>query len=272
MKGLQYFLVWSSLSCSHLLIAQESSANPKALKSVEKSAENEEGIVIFTPPNGWKLAEASALPAHVMAMVVGTGPSTFPPSMNLSSEPYKGTLRQYLKTVKNLNSAQGYEWKDLGSIKTEAGQAGLSQVDTKSQWGEVRLMHVILTKNGRVYILTASALKDEFSLFYKDFFAAMRSLRVSQDVYDLVTDGQQINQLKSAVTKLQDQLSTLVNETKKSNPDISLKEVKSSTFKGQEFQERFWKPFQEMLKQKYGNLGSEWQTLFLKKIEDQLLK
>ncbi len=79
--------------------------------------------------------------------------------MNLSTQLFPGTLKDYLKNVKNINEAQGYFWKDLGSITTEAGPASLSQVDTKTEYGDVRQMHVILLKNGRIYILTASALK-----------------------------------------------------------------------------------------------------------------
>lgn len=268
-------LIWSGLSFASLAIAQETSL-PKPTTSssqtVEKSSElNKEGIVLFTPPPGWRLAEADSLPAHVRVMVVGSGPSSFPPSMNLSSEPYKGTLKQYLKTVKNLNSAQGYEWKDLGSIKTAAGNASLSQVDTKSQWGDIRLMHVILIKNGHAYILTASALKDEFSIFYQAFFAAMRSLRVVHDAYEMVEDLQQRTQLKAAAAKLQSQWDNLIAQKQKSDPEISMVQQQESLFKSQQFQDEYWKPFQEMLKQKYGNLGPEWQALFLKTLEDHLL-
>lgn len=187
MKKLFLALFWICFFDSSLAASQESPSSKTALtpsQTLENPSKDQEEFVLFTPPAGWRLADANSLPAHVRVMIVGAGPSSFPPSMNLSSEPFTGSLKQYLKTVKNLNSAQGYEWKDLGTIKTEAGNASLSQVDTKSQWGDVRLMHVIMIHHGHVYILTASALKDEFSIFYKDFFAAMRSLRVAQDVKD----------------------------------------------------------------------------------------
>lgn len=231
------------------------------------AAEDTEGIVLFTPPAGWGLADTTSLPPHVRAMVVGKGPSAFPPSMNLSWEPYKGTLKQYLKTVKNLNSAHGYEWKDLGTIQTQAGNASLSQVDTKSQWGDVRLMHVILIKNGNVYILTASALKNEFSQFYKDFFASMRSIRVTNDLYDMIPDPKQRLQLKEVADKLQNQYRNLVEQKKKENPDMNSADLHKAVFASSQFQNDHWKPFQEMLKQKYGSLGPEWETLFIKQLE-----
>lgn len=142
----------------------------------QAKASNQE-TVLFTPPEGWRLANTQSLPSCVIAMVVGKGSFEFPPSINLGTETYSGTLRQYLKRIKEINTSQGFEWKDLGMIRTDAGDASLSQVDTKTQWGDVRMMHVILLKDGMVYILTAAALKDEFAKFYKDFFNSLRSLR-----------------------------------------------------------------------------------------------
>ena len=234
------------------------------------SEEKEEDIVTFTPPHGWHLADSNLLPPHVRAMVVGNGPSSFPPSMNLSWEPYKGTLRQYLKIIKNMNSAQGYEWKDLGTIRTEAGNASLSQVDTKTQWGEVRLMHVILLKNGNVYILTGSALKNEFSIFYKDFFASMRSLRLGNDIYEMAVNPQLRTQLKTAAGKLQNQWRTLLAQKQKEYPAKTWTDLQEETFKSPEFQNSIWKPFNELLDQKYGELGVAGHSLFQQKLKNQL--
>lgn len=145
------------------------------LAQKENSASSE--TIQFKPPIGWRNADDSALPTHVKIMVVGKGESEFPPSISLATETYSGTLKQYLKVVKELNASKGNAWKDLGTIQTEAGQASLSQTDNKSQWGEIKMMHVILKKNGTIYILTAAALKDEFPKFYQEIFTALRSFR-----------------------------------------------------------------------------------------------
>jgi hypothetical protein len=139
----------------------------------------EPGTVIFTPPQNWRLADSEALPAHVRAMVVGTGESDFPPSINLSTEEFEGSLKDYLKIVKEINAAQGSEWKDLGTIRTEAGTASLSQADAVTEWGPVRMMHVILARNGMIYILTAASLKKEFPKFYPIFFKSLKSLKIN---------------------------------------------------------------------------------------------
>lgn len=141
------------------------------------AATQEFNTIQFTSPLGWHYAEAQSLPKSVRAMVVGKGAREFPPSINLGTEPYKGTLKEYLKIVKAINDTQGANWKDLGTILTDAGEASLSQLDTEGEWGDVRMMHVILLRDEMIYILTAASLKEEFPKFYPEFFRAMRSLR-----------------------------------------------------------------------------------------------
>lgn len=136
----------------------------------------------FSPPEGWHFTEKDSLPKNVLTMIVGKGEKEFPPSINLGTEQFEGTLKDYLKIVKALNDSQGDEWKDLGMIQTESGPASLSQLLTKSKWGEVKMMHVILIRDKTVFIMTAAALKDEFPKFYPDFFRAMRSLKLEESV------------------------------------------------------------------------------------------
>lgn len=133
--------------------------------------------LMFTPPEGWLSADPKELPPRVKVMVVGNTKSYYPPSINLTTEEYKGSLKEYLKIVKAINESQNAEWKNLGTIHTEAGRGNLSQVDMETAHGTIRLMHVILAKDEQVYILTAAALKDEFPRFYSSFFQSMQSLR-----------------------------------------------------------------------------------------------
>lgn len=132
----------------------------------------------FTPPEGWRFADKESLPKHVKVMVVGKGSKDLPPSINLGYENFSGTLKDYLKIVKTFNESLGDTWKDLGTIQTEAGTASLSQVDMKTEWGDLRQMHLIYLHDGIIYILTAAALKQEFSQFYPQFFKSLRSFRI----------------------------------------------------------------------------------------------
>ncbi|MDP1836614.1 MAG: hypothetical protein Q8K75_11905 [Chlamydiales bacterium] len=146
----------------------------------EPSQEEKVTALMFTPPEGWLSANPKNLSPRVKAMVIGSGSATYPPSINLTLEDYKGSLKEYLKIVKAINDSQNAEWKNLGTIHTEAGKGSLSQVDMETNWGTVRLMHVIIVKDGQAYIMTAAALKDEFPRYYSDFFKSMQSLRFGE--------------------------------------------------------------------------------------------
>jgi hypothetical protein len=133
----------------------------------------------FTPPSEWRSADPAILPKHVKIMVVGQGSHEMPPSINLGYEEFSGSLKDYLKIVKEFNKSQGDPWTDLGTIETKSGPASLSQVDMASEWGTIRQMHVILLKDSVIYILTAAALKEEFPKFYPAFFESLKSLQIS---------------------------------------------------------------------------------------------
>lgn len=134
----------------------------------------------FDPPEGWQYADTAKLPKSVKVMVVGPAKSDMPPSINLGYEPFEGTLKDYLKIVKEFNASQGDAWRDLGTIQTKAGPASLSQLDMKSKWGDLRMMHLIIKHDGIIYILTASSTKQEYSSYYPLFYKSFASLRFQE--------------------------------------------------------------------------------------------
>lgn len=256
------------LAFALVLAAFNYAAEP--IKSKEQPLDPEESVVLFTPPMGWHMADPSELPPHIRIMVLGKGPSTVRPSLSLNIHSYDGTLKQYLKMVKATNEAQGYEWKDLGTIRTEAGNASLSQFDQKNPHGVIRLMQVILIKNKMAYVLTASSLADEFSLFYKDFFAAMRSLRVTKDPIDLLTSSQQKTQLRNAIQSVKSQWLAEIAKKKTENTKKEPQELAAAVFNSPDFQKSVWLPFKEMISQKYGMMGADWQNIVLNNTEKDL--
>ena len=167
--------------------------------------------------------------------------------------------------------SRGDAWKDLGSIRTLAGPASLSQVDTVSPWGPLRHMHVILIKNGVLYILTACAPREEFSMYYKDFCRSFRSLRVLSDAFDFIRVPQQKTMLKNSADVVMKKWIKLVNQpTPPSN--LSKSDRFAAAFNGENFQKETWNPFVEMTQQKFGDLGSQWLELFLKQFKDELFE
>jgi len=183
MKNFCYVLSVATLISFTILKAEGTapSNTESPLQDNYQKTAHQPGAILFTPPQGWKAVDPSILTSSVKAMVIGKGAHEFPPSINLGTEAFKGTLKQYLKRIKELNKSQGSEWKDLGTVRTEAGEASLSQVDRKTQWGDVRMMHIILSKDDTIYIMTAASLKEEFPKFYKDFFNSLRSLRFNNE-------------------------------------------------------------------------------------------
>ncbi len=135
-------------------------------------------IASFKPPTGWKQAETNTLSPNIKALVIGSSSSCVPPSINLATESYSGSFEDYLKIVRSIGEKKGNNWKDLGPFTTKAGKGRLVQLDNKTEWGDIRMLHVILLKNGTVYILTAAAMKSEFSKNYRAFFDALGSLEV----------------------------------------------------------------------------------------------
>lgn len=241
---------------------------------VEKMATSkfeQPGAVQFTPPQGWRFAAPQSLPKSVHIMVVGEGQHEYPPSMNLGTESYRGSLKEYLKVVKAINDAQGAEWKDLGTIRTDAGEASLSQVDMKTTWGDVREMHVILVKNETVYILTAAALKEEFPKFYKDFFRSMRSLRINKNAFEMVTDSKRRMVLQKAIAELDQAWETSQISRENIAQEMSKEVGLEKAFEDKEFQEKYWIPFTIMLEKQYSDMGLDWKSYLLVKTKNELM-
>lgn len=200
---------------------------------------SEPGAVMFTPPQGWRYANPDQLGKSVKLMVVGEGSSHFPPSINLATETFQGSLRDYLRIMKKINDVDGSVWKDLGTIKTNAGNASLSQVDLKNQWGEIREMHVVLKKKNTIYIITSAALREDFSKYYKDFFEAMRSIKINKEFDELVTSPSLREELLKKIAALK----------------IA---AQRDSFDSEDFQKNEWEPFKKFLNTKFSSLGTKW--------------
>lgn len=217
---------------------------------------------MFTPPKDWRVADREALPPHVQIMVVGKGKSSYPPSLNLATEKFSGSLRDYLKIVKQINEAKKILWKDLGTVRTIAGNANLSQIETSTEWGQVKMMHAIIVKDRVAYILTAAALKDEFPDFYKNFFSSIQSLRINNDLYETINDQKLRSKFKNSNQNLENQFDRLLNE----NPSASPQQI----FESDSFQNDIWKPYTTTLKKEYADMGEEWINLILATVQSIL--
>lgn len=259
MKRFIYFLVFFS-SLSHLA----NSLEDLSIQQFYKESQDEPEALIFIPPEGWLAADPKLLTPHVKACVVGKGQKSYPPSINLGIEPFKGSVKDYLKIINSINVAQGASWKDLGLIKTQAGNASLSQVDMPSEWGDVKLMHVILIRNETLYILTAAALKEEFPLYYKEFFNSMTSLKFNKDVYEMVSSAKKRSDLYKAVKDLKKEFDLLAEREKEID--------RSALFHSESYQTQNYASFKRWLEENYSDMSLSWRNFLLRKIERELLQ
>ncbi len=140
-----------------------------------------EGGAYFQAPDDWTLLEPEQLPKSIIMLAKGAGKREVSPSINLAKENVTLTLREYLKVVREINEAEGRNWKELGTIQTASGPASLSQCDYTDQWGDSRMLHAITVQNNTAYILTASALKEEFPDHYELFFQSIQSLHLPKN-------------------------------------------------------------------------------------------
>jgi hypothetical protein len=225
----------------------------------------------FSPPAGWGLAPRELLTENIKVMVMGKGDHEYPPSINLTLEPWNGTLLEYLKVIRDLNDSQSSNFKELGQVKTEAGEAFLTQEDMRTKWGEVRQMHLLHLHKGTVYILTAASMKEEFPKFYKDFYSSMTSLRIIKNVFDTVPDEKKRQSLKQATTEMGRAFQLLVGQQKKANPNLAPGPLLQQVFSGADFQTKFWEPFKTRLSIEYTEMGPEWQNLVLGQVQTSLV-
>lgn len=189
-------LLLVTISC---LTADEPTSEPSSL------------VCFFTPPSEWEIAFPSSTTPHVK--IIFTKPKTlgFRPSINLSIEPTSASLEEYLKIIKEIHEQdRNKEWGLLGKMQTQAGLAQLTQINTTSEFGAIRILQLILIKQGNAYILTAAALKKEFSLYYSLFHKALRSLTLSTDLIEalpLLEKRDQLRLSKETLLKAPEELS-----------------------------------------------------------------
>ena len=194
----------------------------------------------FVPPEGWEIADPKGDSTRVkMSFLKNTGKG-FCPSINLAIEETQVTPSEYLKAVRAIHEQdRDRHWRTLGKVRTAAGLAQLTEIDTKTEWGPARILQLIHLKEGKAYILTAAALKEEFSSYYKEIQTAFRSLTLTND---LVGEIPQLERRDSLRTK-EEQLTS----------------------------DKGWDAFQDTILSQFGDMGAFWQVLVLREAKEKML-
>lgn len=193
-----------------------------------------EKFCFFCPPDGWVPADPKTLSPLVKIGFLDTKTFGFRASLNLAEEIIDCSLDEYLAAVQKIHVTDHHSsWANLGKIPTKAGEGTLTQIDSNSAWGPVRMLQLVLVHDQKAYILTAAASKKEFPKLVKTFKESLCSLSVTDDL-----------------------LSRIENEGKR----VHLSELKTAYLKdGKEA----WENLQNEVLHENKDLGAHWQALVL---------
>ena len=217
----------------------------------------------FTPPHNWELVDPKKLSPGVKIGFIGPTKKELRPSINLAIEEVNVSLSDYVLAVKKIHEADpNNRWRDLGKFWTHSRESRLTEIESRSEYGQIRLMQLITLKNKTAYIITASALKEEFSNFYQDFQSVFRFFNVTADLIGALPDPTKRYNLQSQI----DSLGAVLNEARPSNASLE------KAFSQEEFQKKSYPPFQNSIIHDYSAMGAYWQVLVLQFTHENLIK
>ncbi len=229
-------------------------------KMTEEKAKSTE--CFFVPPKGWDLVDPSTYSRHVKIAFLKSGAKHFSPSINLAVEETDASLTDYLKAVKGIHERdRKNQWRALGKVRTVAGLAQLTEIDSTSDQGAFRMLQLILVKDKHAYILTASALKEDFSDLYKEFQSAFRSLTLTSDLFNAIPQLERKENLKT-------QQQELIAAWERTLPSL---EKPLLPQENEEFQKAQWLPFEKGILEQCQDMGAHWQLLMLRSTQEKLL-
>jgi hypothetical protein len=159
-------------------------------------------ICYFRPPTDWELVHPKQYTEHVQIGFVGKTSGQFRPSINLAIEKVDVSLKEYVKAVKKIHTAEpGTKWRDLGKFPMQAGEGRLTEITSTSPFGEIKQLQALFVKDDMAYILTAAAPKEEMLKLTNDLLKSLGSLSLTPDLLDSV-EGKKKEDLKAAFSAL----------------------------------------------------------------------
>lgn len=251
-------IVINFLSVFSLLLAPAASWAHTASEKENADLEQPQVFSYITPPKGWEIANPKFLAKSVQIAFLKKSLSGFCPSINLAVEKSNLSLPEYLNVIRQIHeSDKRNRWRQLGKVHTLSGIGQLTEIDTTTEFGPVRMLQLILVKQGYTYVVTAAALKEEIAQHYQEFQSAFRSLQVTSDLISTVPQMERRDSLKERSEQL---ISTWQN----------ILQQGTATLLDPGFQKDHWTPFQNSIVQDFQDMGSHWQVLFLKNLQEKM--
>ncbi len=216
----------------------------------------------FIPPTGWEIADPETLAPRVEICFLGKSSKGLAPSVNLATESVNVSLEAYVEAVRKIHKADpNSHWRDLGKFKTPMGEGRLTELESPTDLGRARLVQLIVIKNQTAYVLTAAALKEEFSKYYKTFDQVFRSLQLSSNLLESYPSKSQQLLLHQLIQSLENRFLTLLTDQTTAEKALS----------SEPFYTDVWEPFEKKMINTFTEMGPYWQILVLSEIRTKLL-
>ena len=146
----------------------------------------------FIPPAGWEIAQLKSPSPNVNIGLIGKASTDFRPSINLATEEVDVSLKEYVKAVKALQTADPTtKWRDLGKLPMQGGTGHLIEMSNKSPWGEIKILQAFFIADQTAYILTAAVMKEDFPKFQAELLQSLKSLTLISDLSSPIADPTQ---------------------------------------------------------------------------------
>ncbi len=141
----------------------------------------------FIPPSGWEIAQLKTPSPHVKVGFIGKGSTDFRPSINLATEEVDVSLKEYVKAVKELQTADpNTQWRDLGKLSMKAGDGRLIEITDPAPFGEVKIFQALFVNGETAYILTAAALKEDLNKLRNEIIQSFKTFNLVDDLWSLI--------------------------------------------------------------------------------------
>ncbi|HAB99618.1 MAG TPA: hypothetical protein DCE71_07345 [Parachlamydiales bacterium] len=205
-------------------------------------------VAYFDPPQNWNCAVPKNMSPHVKVGFISPESSEFRPSINLALETVDLSLKEYLRAVKKIHLSQpNTSWRDLGRFQLAAGEGRLTEISSRSAWGDIKMLQAIFIQNQTAYILTAAVLKKDYAKQQKTLLKALQSLTLAPDLFTILPQDEQ----KEAFQTLFHSLS-------------------SSEEKSEEWKKDKWSALQFLVEKAGPQMGAHWQFLALQEGHQQI--
>lgn len=226
---------------------------------------SEEPFYYFVPPKTWDVVDPSKLTSMFKIAFVERSNKTFKPSLNLGIQKTKVSLAEYVEAAKKQHlTNRNKKWSELGLVKTKAGMAHLSQIDEKTQMGDIRSMQCILLHKEHIYVMTAVALREDFLHYHNEFLEAFESFSIHPDTLHSLTQ----DELK---TRYDTKVKELLHEWTLFLAAANHPKEPQKAFDDKRFQRGLWKDFEKFLSKNFKDQGVFWQVMATKEVRDHLL-